>query len=52
MLVKQNKKEKKKKKAKPTMLAMATVLEAGVSRDPRLWQEPTLVLNWKRAFIG
>lgn len=50
MLVKQNKKEKKK--AKPTMLVMATVLEAGVSCDPCLRQELTPVLNWKRACIG
>lgn len=48
MLVKQ----KKRKKRKNTMPVMATVLEAGVSCDPGLRREPTLVLNWERACVG
>lgn len=42
MLVKQT-----NKKTKNTVLVMAIVLGVGVSCDPCLLQEPTLVLNWK-----
>lgn len=46
MLVKQTNK-KNPKKTKNTVLVMAIVLGVGVSCDPGLLQEPTLVLNWK-----
>lgn len=35
------------KKPKNTVLVMAIVSGGGVSYDPCLLQEPTLVLNWK-----
>lgn len=44
-LVKQTKKETPKNKN--TVLVMAIVSGGGVSCDPCLLQEPTLVLNWK-----
>lgn len=47
MVVKQTNKKNPRKRKKNTVLVMAIVLEGGVSCDPRLLQEPTLVLNWK-----
>lgn len=39
------------KSRKNAVQVMATVLEVGISCDPCLLQEPTLVLNWKQACI-
>lgn len=47
MVVKQTNKKNPRKRKKNTVLVMAIVLEGGVSCDPCLLQEPTLVLNWK-----
>lgn len=41
----------KRTKKKNTVLVMAIVLEVGVSCDPRLPQETTQVLTWKRACV-